>query len=59
MTDKSKVEEVTEGEKIWNEIKGKTIDIFALPDQMVSDHVKVAETFFKVDPTKCYVTLKA
>lgn len=59
MTDKKQVEEVSEGEKIWSEIKDKTIDIFALPNQVVSDHVKVAPAFFKADPGKLYVTLKA
>lgn len=59
MTDKSDKKQVSEGEKIWNEVKERTIDIFALPNQKVSDHSAVAEAFFVADPAKLYLTLRS
>ena len=45
----------TEGEKIWNEIKDRTINMFALPDQVVFQHC----TFIPIEPSKCYVTIRS
>ncbi len=32
--------DVSEADKIWEEIKGKTLNLYALSNQTVSDHVK-------------------
>jgi hypothetical protein len=47
--------ELTESDKIWHEIKDKPIDMYSLPDQVVSDHC----TPLPVDPNKLYLTLKS
>ena len=49
------VVEKTEADKIWNEIKGKKIDIFSLPDQIVSQYCKPAT----VEPSKLYLLVSA
>lgn len=46
---------MTEAAKIWEEIKGVQLDMFALPDQTVEKYCKP----FMVDPTKLFVTLSA
>lgn len=43
----------TEAGNIWNEIKDKSIEMFALPDQTVSMHVHPVE----IEPSKLYVLL--
>lgn len=45
----------TESGKIWKEIKDKSIDMFALPDQKVSDHC-VPVT---IEPSKLYLRTKS
>ena len=45
----------TEAEKIWDEIKEKPIEMFALPNQIVSQYCKP----MPVDPAKLFVTLHA
>jgi hypothetical protein len=37
---KEQVKKNTEGELIWEEIKNRSIAIFSLPNQKVSDHVR-------------------
>jgi len=44
----------TEADKIWIEIKDKNIEIFALPDQKVSDYCNPVT----VEPSKLYLLLK-
>lgn len=44
--------EVTEAEKIWQEIQNTQLDMFSLPDQTVSKYCKP----IKVEPSKLYVT---
>lgn len=46
---------VPEAEKIWNEIKDKEIEMFALPNQTVSQHC----TPFPVEPSKLYLTIRS
>lgn len=41
----------TEAEKIWHEIKEKSIDMFALPNQTVQKYCKAVP----IEPTKLYV----
>jgi len=45
----------TEAEKIWEEIKNRSIMMFGLPDQFVFQHC----TFVPVEPTNLYVTIKS
>lgn len=42
-------------DKIWNEIKDLKIDMFAIPNQKVSDYCKPVT----IDPSKLFVTVKA
>lgn len=44
----------TEAQTIWNTIKDKEINMFAIPGK-VSDYCN----FMAVDPNKCYLTYKA
>lgn len=44
----------TEAGKIWDEIKNRAIDMFAIPDQIVSQHVFPSN----IDHTKLYLTGK-
>ncbi len=41
--------------EIWNEIKDKSIEMFALPDQKVHMHVHPVN----IEPTKLYLTLQS
>lgn len=45
---------VLEDAKIWSEIKDKSIEIFSLPNQVVSQYC----TPQSVEPTKCYLICK-
>lgn len=45
----------SEAGNIWNEIKGKEIQMFALPSQLVSDYCKPVV----VEPTKLYLLTTA
>lgn len=47
--------EKTEADLIWDEIKDKNIDMFALPDQVVSQYCKPAV----VEPSKLYLRTSA
>lgn len=44
----------TASEQIWEEVKGKQLNLFALPSQTVETHCQPAQ----VEPTKLYLTLK-
>ena len=47
--------QMTEADKIWEEIKDKSIEMFALPDQTVALHcVPVA-----VEPSKLYLVIRS
>ncbi len=51
-----KAEEVkTEAQKIWNEIKEKSVDMFALPNQVVSQYCKPAF----IEPGRLYLLVSA
>lgn len=49
------VKVVSEAEKMWNEIKNLTIQMFGLPEQFVFQHV----TFVPVEPNTLYVTVRS
>jgi hypothetical protein len=51
----AKAMEGTEAGAIWGEIKDKSIEMFALPNQVVSMHVHPVF----VDPGKLYLTLNS
>jgi hypothetical protein len=46
----------TDAEKIWDEIKPLPINMFALPNQTVADHVSPES---RIDPTKLYATVRS
>lgn len=46
----------TEAEKIWDEVKSLPINMFALPNQTVADHVSPIP---QIDPTKLYATVRS
>ena len=46
--------EKTEADKIWTEIKNKKIEMFALPDQTVSQYCKP----ISVDPNKLFLIIE-
>lgn len=45
----------TESEKIWDEIKDLPIEMFAIPNQVVSQHCNP----FQVEPTRLYLTIRS
>ncbi len=45
----------TVADSIWNDIKNKKIEIFALPNQIVSQYCRQVT----IEPTKCYVEITA
>ena len=47
---------LTEGQRIWSEIKDKTIEMFAIPGktQVVSDYCK----YMNVEPSRCFLVPK-
>jgi hypothetical protein len=45
----------TQGEEIWNEIKDKQINMFALPGQTVSSYAQPVP----IEPTRCFLLLRA
>lgn len=58
VVDENKLEKLlagTEAGAIWNEIKDKAIEMFALPDQKISNHV--FPSF--VEPSKLYLMARA
>src|SRR5271170_3957647 len=46
----------TDAEKIWDEIKSLPINMFALPNQTVADHVSPIP---QIDATKLYSTVRS
>jgi hypothetical protein len=50
-----KAPEKTAAEKIWEEIRDLPIDMFALPNQTVSQYCKVVS----IEPSKCFVVITA
>jgi len=53
---KSDVKELTESQKIWNEIKELELEIFGLPNQKVKNHAK---ELLNISNTELYLTLKS
>ena len=45
----------TEADLMWDEIKGRPIEMFALPEQVVAQHC----TPVPLDPNKLYLTLRS
>jgi hypothetical protein len=45
----------TEAEKIWDEVKNRSIMMFGLPEQYVFQHA----TFVTVEPSALYVTIRS
>jgi hypothetical protein len=50
-----KLSDETEAIKIWNEIKDKSIEMFALPNQRVMDHCYPVD----IEPSKLYLRTKS
>lgn len=50
-TEKVKVAEKTVADRIWDEIKNKKVNMFALPNQTVSSYCNVVT----IEPSKCYL----
>ena len=48
------VPQLTEAQKIWEEIRHVQLGMFALPDQTVEMYCKN----YPIEPTKCYMTVK-
>ena len=57
--EKPRVPSLTGADKIWNKIKDFPIDIYALPNQVVSQHVKREEKMEKVLPDALHVIFKS
>lgn len=55
MSKETIIKEKTEADKIWEEISNVTLDLFALPNQKVSDHVE----FLPVPGTTLYLKPKS
>ncbi len=53
-----KIEE-TVAEKLWSKIKDLPIDIFALPNQTVKDHVKFEKELAAAVPDSVHLTLRS
>lgn len=49
----------TEAAKIWEAIKNAPIDIYALPNQVVENHVKREQKLEVATPDQVYLTLKS
>jgi len=47
--------ELTEAQKIWNEVKGLEIEMFALPNQKVHQYVKQVS----IDPSRLFLIANA
>lgn len=45
----------SEADKIWSEIKDKKIEMFALPNQVVSQYCKP----INIEPSRAFVTISA
>lgn len=54
-TSKEETTTKTEADQIWSEIKNKTIEMFALPDQKISHHCSPVT----IEPSRLYVTTTA
>jgi hypothetical protein len=52
-------EQETTAQKIWNKIKDLSIDIFALPNQSVQDHVKREAGLERATPDAVHLILKS
>ena len=57
--DTSKKAEKTDAEKLWDKIKDVPIDLYALPDQVVSQHVTREAKLEKAVPDAVHLTLKS
>lgn len=51
--------EVTKASKLWDKIKDIPLEIFALPNQTVKDHIKREEAMEAIFPNDVYVTLRS
>ena len=58
-TESDKAVAQTEASKLWDQIKGLPIDIFALPNQTVGDHARREEGMDAVFPNDIYVVLRS
>lgn len=54
-TDDDKVSNLSDADKLWEEIKDKPISIYALADQVVAQHCSK----INIEPTKLYLTMKS
>jgi hypothetical protein len=59
MVKEEKAVEQTVSSKLWDKIKDLPIDIFALPNQTIKDHIKREEGMEAVFPNDVYVTLRS
>ena len=55
MSEKTKSENKTDADKIWDEIKDLKIEMFALPNQQVHHYCKPVS----IDPSKLFLTTTA
>jgi hypothetical protein len=55
----AKETEQTVASKLWDQIKDLPIELFALPNQTIKDHVKREEEMEKVFPEEIYITLRS
>lgn len=55
VTEKKATKTVTPAAEIWNDIKDKPIDMFALPNQLVNMYCKPVD----IEPSKCYLKINA
>ena len=55
MVNKTDIVEKTEADKIWDEIKDRRIELYALPNQTVKDHCAP----IAIEPSKLYLRTKS
>jgi hypothetical protein len=59
MASKEETLKVTGAEKIWNRIKDLPFEIFALPDQSISNYAERVEKMEKVSPDTLHLILRS
>lgn len=55
----NETEVLTVADEIWNKIKDRSIDIYALPDQVISGHVKREKALEKAVPDTLHLILRS
>lgn len=57
--EQTKAVESTKAAKIWDKIRNAPIEIYALPNQVVADHVKREQKLEAAVPDSLHLTLKS